>query len=283
VTFEITAKGPLPLSEMQRISSACNDFLSVVAHGYCRATNTSIIPTATVDGKKQLGTYIAVPFYKTRKRVKPNHFLFPASAYPERFAELISTWLKSRFELQDTRALYMWGVYGSGFIETKLVALTAAAEAFHRQFNTGLYRSQEEFDDTVFQPLSKALPTGVSPDHRDSILARLKFANEFSQRKRLHELFKEYDEVLRHLDPKPRDLVNPIIDLRNEYTHFPAPSVENRHRGRIESNRVVHYNWVLRLLLESCFLQRMGLAHSEVVRIVRSSDDYRQVAELLKR
>ena len=75
-------------------------------------------------------------------------------------------------------------MYGKGFVEGKLLALTQAVEAFHRRFYPGLYIDKERFDKEVLKPLTDAIPSTAGAELRDSIASRLKFANEHSQRKR---------------------------------------------------------------------------------------------------
>lgn len=114
---------------------------------------------------------------------------------------------------------------------------------------------------------------------RTAILARLKFANEYSLRRRLHELFREYAIALRMLVPKPEEYISPILDTRNEFTHFPVPASETpATTTRARADRVLLYNWLLRLLLESCFLTAMGFSTDEIASFVQRSETCRQLA-----
>jgi hypothetical protein len=87
----------------------------------------------------------------------------------------------------------------------------------------------------------------------------------------------EHLDSLTVLVEKPLSYVFPIVDTRNEFTHFPAPAAESLGKpGRPERDRVLQYNWILRLLLEACFLNAVGLANEEICRFVSRSDTYRQ-------
>lgn len=60
---------------------------------------------------------------------------------------------------------------------------------------------------------------------------------------------------------------------------FHSQRAETREpRQRPEPERVLLYNWILRLLLESCFLSSMGFAKEEIVSFVRQSETYRQMS-----
>jgi hypothetical protein len=140
-----------------------------------------------------------------------------------------------------------------------------------------------QFEMSVRAPLTAAIPTSLEASHRDAIASRLKFANEYSQSKRFTELFTKYSSILDLLAPRSIELVKPIIELRNEFTHFPVPQrSSDSNKGRKHSLRVIRYNWVLRLLLESCFMQQMGLSIEEIRSSVSRSETYRQMAEWLR-
>ena len=185
--------------------------------------------------------------------------LFGFGEIEGRAQELFGAWLSQIHYLQDARTLYLSGVYGGGYIEHRLLALTQAAEALHRRFFQDRYMEQAAFDAEVLEPLVKAIPVGAVGPLRQGLRDRLKFANEHSLRKRLRTLFDTHESVLTALVDKPTELVSPIVDARNEFTHFPVPEAElSPPHSRPRANRVIEFNWVLRLLLESCFLQTMG-------------------------
>jgi hypothetical protein len=87
--------------------------------------------------------------------------------------------------------------------------------------------------------------------------------------------------VLAVLISNPRSFVSPIVDHRNEFTHFPVSrSEEPVHTD--DSLKVIRYNWLLRLLLEACLMSRMGFSVAETKAIVERSESYRQMAVRLR-
>jgi hypothetical protein len=68
-------------------------------------------------------------------------------------------------------------------------------------------------------------------------------------------------------------VVKPIVDHRNAFTHF-DPSTELAHGP----DRVLLYNFVLRLLLEACFLKAVGLTTQEIATLAHRSERYKQLA-----
>ena len=104
--------------------------------------------------------------------------LFRFSDIEGRASEVLGAWLSQSEQLHDARALYFSGVYGRGFIEGKLLALTQAAEAFHRRFYPGLYMDEEAFETNVFQPLKKAMPSSID----EALRAATHFSPQLCQR-----------------------------------------------------------------------------------------------------
>ena len=278
VRFEITSDAPTPLSELDAVVQACRDFISIACMDYSETVEYSLIP-ATSEASAG-GTYHAVPIYSSRERNPSSlpDMLFRFADLEPRASEMLGAWLQQAEQLRYARALYFSGVYGKGFVEGKLLALTQAVEAFHRRFYPGLYIDKERFDKEVLKPLTDAIPSAAGAELRDSIASRLKFANEHSQRKRLRMLFSECMPVLRVLAETPKNWVDLIVDQRNNFTHFPAES--NSTNGQDSSSeRVLLYNWLLRLLLEACFMKVMGFTPEQILSIASRSGTYRQIAQ----
>lgn len=66
--------------------------------------------------------------------------------------------------------------------------------------------------------------------------------------------------------------------MRNEFTHFPVPASGARGATRTNRDAAFLFTWILRLLLEACFLTEMGFSRDEVVGLVRRSEVYRQMS-----
>lgn len=283
VRFEIQAAAPTPLSRFQRIVQACGDFLSIACLSFCDTMELSLVPPAR-EGAVETGTFHAVPIYKDRGRRSSASpcMLLRFRDIEQRAAEVLHAWLSQAERLHQVRALYLAGVYGGGFIEGKLLALTQAAEAFHRRFCSGLYMDEAMFEKEVLAPLKATIPPSVPSDLRESIAARLRFANEYSQRRRLRALFAEHEAVLRVFVDEPAKYVSPIIDHRNEFTHFPPPPSDTPGGGSSrDPELVLLYNWILRLLLESCLLKVVGFSVEEIRSLVERSETYRQMSARL--
>jgi hypothetical protein len=277
VTFEIEAAVPKPLSELQRRIRACTDFLSIACLTLCEIDELELEQPESADQPTQRGTFHAVPIYRSRERGSVIvHMLFRGGEVRERLPELFNAWCSRAEALHDVRALYIAGAYGGGFIEGKLQSLTQAAEAFHRRFRAGSYMNEEQFQRDVLAPVLAAIPQETDDRLRQSMIARLRYANGFSQRQRFKGLFREYAAGLETLATKPTEYVDPIVDHRNEFTHFDPD--QRTTPLDVPPERVLLYNFLLRMLLEACFLESMGFTKDEVVALLRRSETYRQLS-----
>ena len=278
--IDIETASPTPLSELRKIAQACGDLLSIACLDLCDVREMVIQFPAGEDAPAHSGAFYAVPIYKNRRSRKRRgaFILFRYSQVEDRVPAIFSAWLSQTEKLYVARVLYFAGIYGGGFVETKLLALTQAAEAFHRRFYLpGLYMPPDAFDEQVRRPMKASIPVFLEPSFRQSLRDRLKHANELSLRKRMRELVSDHCLALKTLVGCPSDWVNPIVDHRNEFTHFPVPP-DTKPPFKTDPDRLLRYNFFLKLLLEASFLHVMGFSNDEIAAQARKCEVYRQLA-----
>lgn len=280
IAFEIKSEMPLPLSDFEEVASACSDFLSIACATLCKTEAFTLLPPRSSDERPRLGHRYTVPHLKNRGEEghRGIDMLFRFSDIKERPETAFAAWFDKMDSLKDARTLYKVGLYGGGYIEHRLLALTQAAEAYHRRFFSGLYMDDERFKADVLVPLSAAIPSNIEASHRDAIKARLRFANEVSLRRRLQELFKAHSAALTILAPDAEKQVSSIVDMRNQFTHFPVPDSHREDKNHAGRDKSLFYFYLLRLLLEACFLTEMGFEQEKIVAFVQRSDEYSQMA-----
>ena len=278
VTFDVEAVSPHPLSQFQRRVRACTDFLSVACLALCEIDELEMATPDSSDEDSERGTFHAVPIYRGRDRQGSvvGHMLFRGHEFEARLPSLFASWWSRHEELFDVRALYVAGAYGSGFIEGRLLTLTQAVEAFHRRFRDGRYMDDTAYQQDVLPPILAAISQSADQRLRQSLTARLRYGNEYSQRLRFRLLFRHYSAALEALVARPTAYVDPIVDHRNEFTHF-DPAVRTSSAG-VPRERVLLYNFLLQMLLEACFLEIMGFSLDEIVMLLRRSETYRQLS-----
>ena len=277
IRIELTAQEPRPLSVFQKRIHACQDLLSIASLTLCKVEDLRISPPSEETGRpKVIGHYYAVPVFKDPSE-RWSACLFRYDDVAARVRDVFGAWFDNAERLSAVRSLYLSAAYGKAFLELKLLALAQAAEAYHRRMYEGqdLYMDAANFAQNVLAPLKAAIPRGIHSSHRQALSNRLKHGNEFSFRRRLTVLFKEHEAALRTAIPNPCSWINRIVDYRNDLTHHPVVD-EQPALDRIE---LVQCNYVLRILLELCFLKSMGLSKEDIGRLSSRSSRYHQIRE----
>ncbi|MGI8478346.1 MAG: HEPN domain-containing protein, partial [Gaiellaceae bacterium] len=144
-------------------------------------------------------------------------------------------WVREWKDIGTTATL----LYGTLLVELppefELLALTQALETFHRHVYEGTYLHPDEYA-KVSAALTGAIPTGTPSDLKQALTKRIEYGNEYSQRKRFHELLSSLDDNARELLRIDKALLNRVVDERNHLTHrlpesdnyIPMDNVERR-------------------------------------------------------
>lgn len=277
VQIEVKPAQPMPLSEITGTLHACGDLLSIASLSLCPLRTTTVMLPPSGDARGDHGTVHAVPIHKTADVRDPigEECLFTFSDIAPRPHEVFGPWLDRAATLMPVRALYLSGIHTKTYIEFRLLALSQAVEAFHRGLYPGsMYMPQEVFDRDVCKPLRDAIPKTADPSLRASLRSRLRFGNEYSLRKRLTVLMKEHLAALEAVFPDPLTFVGRITNYRNDFTHHPP----DPGPMPLESEDVLRCNFVLRTLLEFCFLSAMGFSTGEIAKFAARCATYKQMS-----
>lgn len=279
ILVDIEAPQARPLHEVLRLVAACGDFFSIASLAIAHVDELLLTQPAQADRESSRGTYHASPHYRKdeHQRRSPARCLFRLADLQDRARAVFTAWLDHAELLRRSRALYFSGAYGEGFVEARFLPLSQAVEAFHRCLHGGLYMDQAAYDERVLPPLRAAIPTDLDRSHRQALAARLKWGNEFSLRRRLTDLVADHDAALACVTGgDPRRFVDPIVSYRNDFTHHPTGEQAIPRDERFGED-VVRLNYVLRSLLEFCFLKVMGFSAAEIQSFVQRCETYRQI------
>ena len=98
-----------------------------------------------------------------------------------------------------------------------------------------------------------------------------------------HRWFKSTRKRFMHSSRDPAAYVKGIVEHRNKFTHFnfdpKSRELSGENSVEPEHLRVLLYNFFLKLLLEACFLERMGFTKDEITKIFRRSETYGQLRQ----
>jgi len=276
IRFEFSASEAQPLSVFQRRAQACQDLLSIATLSYRGVKDLRMSPAAGGSGVG-IGHFHAVPVFADPAENRP-HGLFGYSDIASRERDVFGAWLAIAERLSVVRGLYMSGVYGKNFLELKLLALTQAVEAYHRRVYEGqdVYLEPADYEQLAAKPMKEAIPETLPDSLRQSLRSRLTFGNEHSFRKRVGSLVEEYEEALAALAPSPKEWVGRIVENRNNLTHHPLLDEEQSAPAQ---RALLQCNYVLRTLLEFCFLKSMAMSGAEIVELANRCRRYQQIRE----
>jgi hypothetical protein len=159
----------------------------------------------------------SIKFSEPAQHIHPRLMLFTFKHIKDRFQVFIRNW----FDKLEKLEFIFEDLFRSDSVEYRLLSLTQGLEQYHRNmFEEGKYLSDEEYQ-RVYEKLIEAIPKDISESFQEHLKKYLKYANEFSLRKRLKEIFKKYYVVLEGLGLKEKteDIINNLVDKRNYYTH----------------------------------------------------------------
>jgi ApeA N-terminal domain 1 len=208
------------------------------------------------------GTAVEV-FYPSTIRaegeIHPLEMCFPLPDIANVAPMLVKGWFASLPTLEPVYDLLFGTLFGrDSFVRTKFLSLTQAIESFHRRAYGGTYASVEDFT-KVESALKAAVPTGTPDPLKQRISDSIRYANEYSLRKRIKE-------VLQGLAPATTQMLklsdaggcaDLLVRTRNYLTHFD----EQSRTMLVDDIVAMHYmNERLTALLFILVLKRLGLA-----------------------
>lgn len=276
VRLQISSQRPRRLSEFQEILRALQDWFSIACMAFCDQQSLSVVSANESRSQASLqphGTVHGVPIFRsTSDRVQhPRDLLFSYSDVGETVQDKIGRWISRRDMLRPIRGLYLSALYGNNFLDARLVYLAQAVEAFHRHFRGGTYVSEDHFSKHVLPALMSGIPDNLDPDFERAIRDKLRFANEYSLRRRLKELFREHGQTLEAFIPNAPNVVDTIVRYRNWFTHHSDPNIGSEQ----DVDKLLLCVRILSVVIELSFISEMGFSDEEISRIARRSDTNR--------
>ncbi|GAB4409672.1 MAG: hypothetical protein Kow00106_03210 [Anaerolineae bacterium] len=171
-----------------------------------------------------VGLYIhilhSVPIPNLRGDVPAS--MISASTLGESLLQVTNAWFRPETrKLWDVVRDNFFGVfYGALDIpHYQFLALVQALESYHRTKFGGKYMCETAYE-PVREALVRAIPSGIAPDHRDSLKSRIKYGNEYSLQKRLTSLLNSLDQQFQAILRIEKPYLRKIVDTRNYYIHY---------------------------------------------------------------
>jgi len=293
----------VPLSEYLDWISKLNNFVAF-------ATDRPVAPEAIegeIDGTEVNLRYPTEGIRNAGSNIHPYSFLFNYHHISLNFPDAISEWFTMSEELKPVLDLYFGTQFREDMYENNsFLSLSQAVESYHRLTRSGRYHSEYKYDEVLedFKTFLYRNPEQIY-DHSGSLKSSrsavsglsnlknlremynlendfvnkmkdgtLKFANEYSLRKRLSELVEENKSLIEDLPYNIVDKQGEIIDTRNYLTHY-APDLKYRASQGEDLRKLT---WGLQQLLEVCLLRRIGIHESVITERLKFKYDRKQIA-----
>ncbi len=159
------------------------------------------------------------------------------------------------------------------FTNIRLLLAIQALEVFHRRTGGDTVMPEAEFA-AFADGMRAAIPANANPDMREKLELLYRFANEPSLKQRLRaivaSLTQAFGEAPGGFNGK---FLRKLVDTRNYYTHFSEDLSERTLDGEgmyWATRRVI-------LLLTLLFLQRIGLAASDIKPLLERHREFAQL------
>ncbi|MBX3063596.1 MAG: hypothetical protein KF726_11505 [Anaerolineae bacterium] len=263
---ELIPQAPLPFVELEaKLIRPLQDFLSLATD---KASTPIAIDTRSESCVPDGGTILTpIHLYFVAKganiKYEEPRFLqnipFSYEVVKENLNLYLSNWYRKIEWLRTAIDLYT-GLYylPSVYSHLEFLTLSQAIETYHRRKFDGKYMPPEKYQ-KVFQKLLDAVPDELEDSHRQSLISRLRFANEYSLRKRITLILREnlavYQSIVDALVGNKALFVSRLVDTRNYLTHYSEEPGEHTIFDEAEQKNFAEQ---MKLVLQLCFYSEIG-------------------------
>ncbi|OQB99081.1 MAG: hypothetical protein BWX81_00002 [Spirochaetes bacterium ADurb.Bin110] len=285
VEFHIISDQEIPIGDLLRYQYLLNTFLRVAIG---RSTKVLRLTALTERSKIEMGDFtcekpISIYFsqfgdFSKLRTMNPLDMLFTFPRIQDRFGAMLSQWFREFSGLEDVFHLYFKTIYDKHLdLTTKLLNFVQAIESFHRKKIGSAYIEKEEYINGLYLRICDSIPSDLDTNFKNSLMNRIKYGYEYSLRKRLEDIFYNFNNgVIHELFGQNRDvLINRIVVNRNYYTHY-----DDRSKDLCEGSRLYRLCNNLEVILTVIFLSLLGFTDSEISSMIRDNPRLMQMARM---
>lgn len=182
----------------------------------------------------------------------------------------LNNWFNKKEDLEPVYRLYFGTMYNSSmFLQNKFLSLIQALESYHRRIHDGKYCTDDEYND-IYIKILESVACDIDSDFREKLKGYLKYAHEYSLRKRLKLIIQILEKNGIHVNPSYNNkglLISDLVDIRNELTHNDKISEKSK-----DFVKMSEYVEIMQRIIETCLLLESGLPKEMVIELVRKGD-----------
>jgi hypothetical protein len=193
----------------------------------------------------------------------------------------LGRWIERADILGPIYDLFFSTIYGANmYLQHEFLSLTQALESYHRRTSAGTYLMPSIFGDLI-----AALESVIDADSRFSsdikrtFKDRLKYFNEYSQRKRFRNILRTLGDLASLLVPDPNAFVDSVVTTRNYLTHYDPEgrdsAANNQDLWRLSEQ--------LRFILEVCLLLELAIERPIITSLINKHQRYLRLQSELRR
>ncbi|MGQ4647541.1 ApeA N-terminal domain 1-containing protein [Lyngbya aestuarii] len=191
---------------------------------------------------------------------------------------VVNNWFQKADILEPATNLHVATLSSSSlYTEFKLLNYAQAIEALHRRVFGGKYVSDEDYR-PIRDTLIENIPNNVDRDHRNTLKNKIKYGNEFSQRKRLRLLLDEiWEDCLCEFITDKQNFISDVVETRNYLIHFDANSAA---QAVLDGSGMFRLAEQLKIILITHVLIQLDIPRENIYRAVKQ---FNRFAELRHR
>ena len=281
---DLSSEKERPFNEYLEISRRVQDFLSLGMGTPTRPLEvfgqTEYEKRVFEDGKEFLKPieihYQAIGWSVDVEEVHSYRMPFTLAKIQERFEACLGNWISNADLLAPVYNLFFAALYNPHqYLESNFLTLVQALETYHRRRFGGQYQTDKEYQEGLYQIFVEKIPEELDKGFRQALVeGKLKYANEFSLRKRLHQLSKRLSSYVSmgflRSKTATETFVERVCHTRNYLTHY-TPELRDRSA---EGEELYLLSQQLRGVLEMCLFEEIGLDPETIKKIVSQNNRY---------
>lgn len=214
--------------------------------------------------------YSALGDNGTKNSISLNRMLFSYSDIDDYFENCLKNWFNKKEDLEPVYRLYFGTMYNpSMFLQNKFLSLIQALESYHRRIYGGKYCTDEDYGE-IYAKMLESIAYNIDSGLQEKLKSYLKYANEFSLRKRLKLIRKTLEEngLCDNLSYDRRSLfISDLVDIRNELIH--NDKISEKSKDLVKMSEYVE---IMQRVIEKCLLLELELPTAMIIELVRKGD-----------
>ena len=210
--------------------------------------------------------YESLPRSEVKPKIRLPDMLFLYRGVEKEFEEILDRWLKSYEISEPAFNLYFASKSGAHkYLDRKFLSFVQGIETLHRRNSQETLMPEEEFSNLLDTMLKN-----VPHDRRAWVEEKLKYANEWSLRKRISEMVEPFQDFFGSSSER-KHFISKIVVTRNYLTHYDSEIEDQAASGEDL--------WILCRKLEALFqlhfLRIIGIKDEDIATIVKGNFDLR--------